>query len=195
MKILVAYECSERIKKAFLDKGHDTYSCDYKPGELGLKNHYQCDVWELLNNRKFVSSLNMLIANPDCTTKANSGVRWLFKIHSRYEQMIKDCDEFNKLLRLPISKICVEQPIIHKYASSLIIKTYTQLIQPNYFGETESKATCLWLNGLPLLVRTHFLAKEDIKQSVWLESPSLNRKTNRARTFTKIAQAMAEQWT
>jgi hypothetical protein len=54
--------------------------------------------------------------------------------------------------------------------------------------------TCLWLIGLPELKRTHFMPKELIKQSVWYESPGINRKANRARTFQSIANAMAAQW-
>ncbi len=188
MKICIFFECSERIKKAFLDRGHDAHSCDLKPGELGLPNHHQCDFRELLNE-----SFDLGIFHPDCTRMSNSGVRWLFVIPGRYEGMIEDCKIFNLCLNAPnIKRKCVENPIQHKYAREFIRK-YDQIIHPHYFGEPESKATCLWLDNLPLLKRTYFLDKTEIKQSIWHEAPTPERKTNRARTFNAVAEAMAEQ--
>ncbi len=134
----------------------------------------------------------MGIFNPDCTYLANSGVRWLIDNPERYELMIKACEFFNKLLNAPIPKICVENPIQHKYAR-MYIRHYDQIIQPYYFGDAESKATCLWLVGLPPLM-AHFSGGEGIKQSVFREAPSPERKANRSRTFRGIAEAMAQQW-
>ena len=189
MKACVFFECSERIKKALLDVGVDAHSCDLKPGEQGLPNHHQCDFRELLSEH-----WDLGIFHPDCTRVANSGVRWLFVIPGRYEGMIDDCELFNLCLNAPnIKRKCLENPIQHRYAREWI-RSYDQIIHPHYFGEPESKATCLWLENLPLLKRTHYLDKSEIKQSVWREAPSPERKTNRARTFNAVAEAMAEQW-
>ena len=188
MKILVACEKSKRVAKAFRNKGHIAYSCDILPPEDGnyewfiqdnVRNHL-CDGWD------------MMIAHPDCTTLANSGVRWLFERDDRFEQMVKDCEFFNLLLNAPISKIAIENPIQHRYARQYI-RPPDQIIQPYYFGDHERKATCLWLIGLPPLL-SKFTGGDDIKQSVFYEPPSPERKANRARTFYGIAQAMAEQW-
>ncbi|MAH48052.1 hypothetical protein CMI37_19675 [Candidatus Pacearchaeota archaeon] len=100
---------------------------------------------------------------------------------------------FNRLLESDIPLLCVENPIQHKYARDYIRK-YDQIIQPHYFGDNESKATCLWLIGLPLLARTHWLDKGEIKQSVWRMPPSPERRLLRSRTFPAIADAMAAQW-
>lgn len=189
MKVCVFFECSERIKKAFMDRGHEAHSCDLKPGELGLPNHHQCDFRELLDE-----PFDLGIFHPDCTDVANSGVRWLFTIPGRYESMVESCRIFNLCLNAPnIKRKCLENPIQHKYARQFIRK-YDQIIHPHYFGEPESKATCLWLVGLPILKRTHWLDKSEIRQSTWREAPSEERKTNRARTFNAVAEAMAEQW-
>jgi len=180
---------SDFIVKAFEAKGWDAWTCDILPAE-GNQKHIQDDVLNHLND-----GWDMGIFHPDCTTKANSGVRWLFSMPGRYGQMLIDCDFFNKLLVAKIPMICVEHPIIHKYAKVHIIKEYTQIIQPHYFiGGNESKATCLWLIGLDKLKRTQWLDKSEIQQSVWRHPPSPDRKVNRARNSPAIANAMAEQW-
>ena len=68
---------------------------------------------------------------------------------------------FNRLLDADIPKICVENPIPHKYAIERIGgRKYTQLIQPYMFGHKETKATCFWLKGLDPLVPTTDLKAE-----------------------------------
>ena len=177
------------LAQEFEKQGWDVWTCDTQPSE-GWHQHIQDDILNHLND-----GWDMGIFHPDCTTKANSGVRWLFEIPGRYQQMTEDCDFFNKILTAKIPLICVEHPIIHKYAKAHIIKEYSQIIQPHYFiGSNESKATCLWLVGLDKLHRTQWLNKLEIKQSVWRHPPSPDRKVNRARNSPAIARAMAEQW-
>jgi len=187
MKACVFFECSERIKKALLDVGVDAHSCDLKPGEQGLPNHHQCDFRDLL-----YETWDMAIFNPDCTYLANSGVRWLINNPERYQKMLEACAIFNLCLDAPIPLIAVENPIQHKYAREFIRKP-DQIIQPYHFGDMESKATCLWLKGLPPLM-AKFSGGEGIKQSTFKESPSPERKANRSRTFIGIAESMATQW-
>ena len=170
-----------------MQRGHDAHSCDYKLGEQGLPNHHQCDVRDILYN-----GWDMLIAHPDCTFLANSGVRWLKDNPGRLKQMVDACDFFNELLNAPILRIAVENPIQHKYARQYIRKP-DQIIQPYHFGDAESKATCLWLVNLPPLL-AKFSGGEGIRQSVFREAPSPERQANRGRTFLGIAEAMAQQW-
>ena len=176
------------LAQEFEKQGWEVTTCDILPSE-GWHRHIQGNILDHLNDR-----WDMGIFHPDCTTKANSGIRWLFQIPGRYEQMLLDCDFFNKLKTAEIPLICIEHPIIHKYAKKLI-GDYTQCVQPHWFiGSNESKATCLWLVGLDKLQRTQWLDKSEIKQSVWRHPPSDNRKENRARNSPAIAKAMAEQW-
>jgi hypothetical protein len=70
---------------------------------------------------------------------------------------------------------------------------YSQLVQPHYFGDRETKATCLWLINLPKLKRTHWIT-DGIKDSVHKCPPSPDRGKIRSVTFEGIAKAMAEQW-
>lgn len=85
----------------------------------------------------------------------------------------------------------IENPIPHKYAAACIGQ-YTQIIQPWQFGHGETKATCLWLYGLPQLWPTKIV--EGREQRIWKMGPSDNRAEERSKTYPGIAQAMAEQW-
>ena len=190
MKVLIACEFSETVKEAFLTRGHDAHSCDYLPGEKGLPNHHQCDVLELLDD-----GWDLLIAHDPCTYQCNSGVRWLYEIPGRWEQLEKSCELTRKILNAKIPKICRENPIPHKYAVKLIGSNYTQKVQPHHFaGSVESKATCFWLKGLDKLKRTQWLDKSLIKQSIWRMPPSEDRGKERSRFPVSIANAMAKQW-
>ena len=138
---------SKFIANAFEKQGWESWTCDLLPAE-GPGNHIQDDLLKHLDD-----GWDMGIFHPECTNLANSGVRWY---HERPElqPLVKEAaDFFNKCLNAKIPLICVENPIQHKYARQFI-PIYTQIIQPHYFGQGESKAPCLWLVGLPKLRRT-----------------------------------------
>lgn len=180
MKILIACEYSGIVRNAFKEMGHDAWSCDLLPTELPGQ-HIQCDVLTILNN-----SWDLMIAHPPCTHLAVSGARW-FK-HKKVEQ--QEALEFViKLMNAPISKIAIENPI--SIISSKIRKP-DQIIQPWQFGHGETKATCLWLKGLPLLIPTDIVQGREAR--IHKMPPSENRWKERSRTFTGIARAMAKQW-
>ncbi|KKN22229.1 hypothetical protein LCGC14_0917300 [marine sediment metagenome] len=179
---------SKYIADAFEAMGWDAWTCDILPAEGNQEYHIQDDVLNHLDDGWDVG-----IFHPDCTYIANSGVRWLHERLERWDLLIKATEFFNKLCNAPMQKICVENPIPHKYARELI-GIYDQIIQPWQFGEPYTKATCLWLKGLPPLMATKIIPKAERYPSVWLEPPSTERKANRSRTYKGIADAMAEQW-
>ena len=74
------------------------------------------------------------------------------------------------LLEADIPKIALENPI--SIISSKIRKP-DQIIQPWQFGHGETKATCLWLKGLPKLVPTNIV--EGREQRIHKMSPSPTR--------------------
>ena len=88
-----------------------------------------------------------------------------------------------------MDKICIENPI--GYPNTHYRKP-NQIIQPWQFGHGETKATCLWLKGLPLLEPTEIV--EGREQRVWRMPPGSERAKERSKTFPGIAKAMAEQW-
>ena len=180
MKVLIACEYSGIVREAFKKKGHDAWSCDLLPTEIPGQ-HYQCDVKEVLGN-----GWDMMIAHPPCTHLAVSGARW-FKDKGReqYEALL-----FVKLLaNYAIPKIAIENPI--SILSSKWRKP-DQIIQPWQFGHGETKATCLWLKNLPLLKPTNIVSGREAR--VHKMPPSPDRWKERSRTFTGIAQAMANTW-
>jgi len=99
---------------------------------------------------------------------------------------------FKAMLDAPIPKIAVENPIPHKYAVEIIGTFYNQRIQPYEFGHGESKATCLWLKGLPPLMPTEII--EQREQRIHKLPPGPARAKERSKTYHGIAAAMANQW-
>lgn len=198
MKVLISCEFSGIVRDAFTALGHDAWSCDLLPSERE-GNHLQCDVLTVLDQ-----GWDLMIAHPPCTYLTNAGVRHLHenvisrngvraKIYgtARMAEMEKAAKFFNQLLAAPIPRICLENPLPHGYAKARI-GPYSQLLQPWHFGHGETKATCLWLRGLPGLMSTVF-AKERIPR-VHFVSPGPDRWKNRSRTMPGIAAAMAAQW-
>lgn len=189
LNVLVACEYSGAVRDAFISLGHNAISCDLLPTDVPGP-HYQGDVLDLIsgdNAKKF----DLLVAHPPCTRLANSGVRWL-KERDLWEEMRQGAIFFRKFLDCDIPLIAVENPIPHKYALEIIGKKYTQIIQPWQFGHGETKATCLWLKGLPNLIPTNIVSGRE--QRIWLLPPGPDRWKERSRTFHGIANAMAEQW-
>ena len=196
MKILIACEYSGRVRQAFERLGNEVLSCDFEPAEDGASNHYQGDIRDVLYD-----GWDMMIAHPPCTYLTNSGVHWLHKDPERWAKLDDGAAFFKMLLDAPIPKKAIENPIMHKYAKERIggIKQ-SQVIQPWMFGHTEQKATCLWLQGLPLLEQTSnvkaemmLLPKRERERLHYLP-PSPTRWKERSRTYLGIADAMASQW-
>ncbi len=180
MKVLIACEFSGIVRTAFQKAGYDAWSCDLLPSEIE-GNHYQCDLREILNNK-----WDLIIAHPPCTHLAVSGARW-FK-EKQKEQ--KEALNFVKLIlsnKAPM--IALENPI---GIISTKIRKPDQIIQPWQFGHGETKATCLWLKGLPKLKPTMIVKGRENR--IHKMAPSKDRWKNRSRFYPGIAEAMAEQW-
>jgi len=186
MRVLVACEYSGIVRDAFINKGHDAMSCDLLPTE-SPGPHYQGDVMDIIND-----GWDMLIGHPPCTYLCNSGVRWLHKREGRWGDMRKGTEFFKALLNADIPKICIENPIPHKYAVEIIGRKYNQIVQPWQFGHGETKATCLWLKNLESLQPTDIVKGR--KQRLHRLPPSKERAKLRSLTYKGIAKAMSEQW-
>ncbi len=180
MKVLVACEFSGVVRDAFAKRGHEAFSCDLLPSET-RGNHYQCDVLQMIGH-----TWDMMIAFPPCTHLCVSGARW-FK--EKEEEQKKAFHFFMALATAPIPKIAIENPI---GIMSTRYRKPDQIIQPWMFGHGETKATCLWLKGLPKLVPTNIVEGREAR--VHKMPPSKDRGKERSRTFQGIADAMAEQW-
>lgn len=187
MRILIACEYSGRVRDAFIAQGHDATSCDLLPSERPGP-HIQGDVFPLILRDVFLeNSWDMVIAFPPCTHLCSSGARHFAakQADGRQQQGI---DFFMQFTRLSCPW-AIENPI---GIMSTIYRKPDQIIQPWMFGHGETKATCLWLNGLPLLQPTEMVEGRDSR--IHRMPPSPDRWKLRSVTYQGIADAMAKQW-
>lgn len=193
MKVLVACEYSGTVRDAFRDSGHNAVSCDLLPTDVPGP-HYQGDVADIIGD-----GWDIMIAHPPCTYLCASGLHWNKRRPERAQQT-EDALRFVRfLLDAPIPRIALENPI---GCISTKIRKPDQVIHPWQHGHPESKATCLWLKGLPRLTPTNLLPLP--KSGRWNNQtasgqnklgPSEDRWKIRSKTYTGIAEAMVRQWT
>lgn len=182
MRVLVACEYSGRVREAFKTQGHDVMSCDLLDTEIP-GNHHRGDIKEVL-----YKNWDMIIAFPPCNDLAVSGARW-FKEKQADGRQQASIEFFMMFANHPCEKIAIENPI--GIMSSRWRKP-DQIIQPWMFGHGETKATCIWLKGLPKLQPTKIV--EGREQRIWRLPPTKDRAKIRSLTYQGIAEAMAEQW-
>ena len=196
-RVLVACERSGVVRTAFRALGHDAWSNDLVPADDGSPFHIQGDAIQAAYSGKW----DIIIAHPECTYLANSGAKHLYagmKAENgpepeRWAKMGAAAQFFLLLLNAPAPMVCVENPVMLGHPKRLIgIPEPSQTIQPWQFGHGETKATCLWLRGLPLLRPSEVVSGRE--QKVFRMAPGPNRKRLRSMTFEGIARAMAVQW-
>ena len=192
MRILVACEESQAVTIQLRNLGHEAYSCDIQDCSGGHPEwHLQCDALELLKMR-----WDMVIAFPPCTDLAVSGARWFpEKIKNGSQQ--RSIEFFMVFANCGCEKIAIENPI---GIMSRVWRKPDQIVQPWMFGHGETKATCLWLKGLPLLIPTNDVSEymktlpKNQQNRLYHLPPSPDRAKLRSKTFPGLAKAMAEQW-
>jgi len=183
MKVLVACEESQSVCIEFRKLGHEAFSCDLQECSGGQPEwHYQQDAAVLLQQ-----NWDLVIAFPPCTDLAVSGARWFPEKKASGSQ--QKSINFFMLFANYNGKIAIENPI---GIMSTFYRKPDQIIQPWQFGHGETKATCLWLKGLPKLQPTNIV--EGREQKIWKMPPTTKRAKLRSKTFPGIAKAMAQQW-
>ncbi len=224
MRVLVAFEESQVVTKAFRKKGHEAYSCDIQECSGGHPEwHLQGDVYKYLNN-----NWDMIIMHPPCTAISVSGNSTYAKGKPKHEERLKSVEWTQRLWDYVISicdKVAMENPVGCLNTFGNFPKPH--YIQPWQFGHRESKKTGLWLHGLPELKPTN------VVEPLWYQNPdgsdyrdtggsrysvthytqgrnrrwdnqtpsgqnklgpSPERSKLRARTYEGIAEAMVNQW-
>jgi len=219
-KILIGMETSGQLRNRFRTKGFDAWSIDILPSVDNSPYHIQGDVFDYLNNSGVDWDLG--IFHPPCTYLTCSA-EWAYKEpdYTRYpnvgyHQKVKEgtlvgkdrwaartsaykdfvaCLENDKCKR-----IAVENPIgyVNRWRKP------RQIIQPYQFGDDASKATCLWLKGLPNLKPTKRVQGRIVNgKERWSNqtdsgqnklAPSNDRWSVRSKTYDGIADAMVDQW-
>ncbi|MDD4804124.1 MAG: DNA cytosine methyltransferase [Candidatus Pacebacteria bacterium] len=184
MKVLVACEESQAVTTEFRMGGHEAYSCDLLPcSGLHPEWHIQGDVTKIL-----AKDWDMILAFPPCTDLCSAGARHFASKRADGRQQ-SAIDFFMQFTDLTCPKVVIENPI---GIMSNLYRKPDQIIQPWQFGHGESKATCLWLKGVPKLVPTCIV--DGRVPRIYNMSPSNNRARLRSVTYVGIAKAMANQW-
>ena len=202
LNVFIGMEESQIIQRAFEDRGHNSWSCDFKPGRLNPSRHIQGNVHEVI--RRLPWTPDIIILHPVCRFLSVSGQYWTGKPGQRTvedrERAIADfmaCTEYGP-------RLCIENPI---GIMSTRWRKPDQIIQPHNFGDDASKATCFWLKGLPILKPTKYFPPRIVgSKKRWGNQtdsgqtrlgPTKNpedRRAARAETYPGPADAMAEQW-
>lgn len=189
LRVLVACEYSATVRDAFRALGHDAWSCDLLPTEGDPQWHIQDNIQHVLTKDcAFGGGYDLMIAHPPCTDLSVSGARhFAAKIADGRQGYALDF--VRMLMAANVERVAIENPI--SVISSQIRKP-DQIVQPWQFGHGETKATCLWLQGLPKLTPTDIVDGREAR--IHRMPPGPNRWKERSRTFAGIAKAMAEQW-
>lgn len=197
-RLLVGCEESQRVCISFREIGWEAYSCDLMPCSGGNPE------WHIQDNVLYhLEGWDMMIMHPPCTYLSNAGARHLYKggklQEDRYKQGLLAKEFFMRLYNANCPRICIENP---RPSSIYELPPATQLIQPcDFHGELNpyTKATLLWLKGLPPLkpvepvepigswCRGRYADLEAARTGV-------SRQIVRSKTFYGVAKAMAEQW-
>jgi len=184
MKVLIACESSGVVRDAFLALGHDAMSCDL----LGTESpgpHYKGNVFDVIDY-----PWDLMIAHPECTHLSVSGSRHFAakKMDGRQQAGVSF---FMRIIRRSehIPMTAIENPVC---IMSSMYRKPDQIIQPWQHGSGETKATCLWPKGLPLLTPTNIVEGREAR--IHRMPPGPNRWRDRSRTYQGIGAAMAAQW-
>ncbi len=197
--ILICCEESQAITIAFRKAGHEAYSCDLQECSGGHPEwHLQMDALKAIKLKKW----DLVIAHPPCTYLTISANRWYKDQPARKSGVLVGAARraarkeavrfFMEFVGADVPRMAIENPI---GIMSTEYRKPDQIIQPWQFGHGETKATCLWLKGLPLLVPTNIV--EGREQNIWKMSPTKDpneRAKMRSKTYEGWADAMAEQW-
>ena len=172
MKILVACEESQAVRKAFRERGHEAYSCDIIKCSGGHPEwHIQSDVLEILNPTLYSFGMDedapewygikfdtvdgithfidggwdMILAFPPCTYLTVTGNRW-FNVERYGEkaiQRMKDREQAAEFFLRFAHASCDKVAIENPIGHmSSCFRKPDQIIHPYYFAESEDDENC-----------------------------------------------------
>lgn len=157
-RALIGCECSGVIRTAFALRGWEAVSVDLKPSpDTRHGTHIVGDLFEVLER----GGWDVFIVHPPCTFLSSSGLHWNRRRPERARQTVA-AEEFAVACWLGglehAKGVCMENP---RGRLGPVMRAQfgveAQTVQPYQFGDDASKATCLWLYGLPDLRPTRFV--------------------------------------
>ena len=158
---------------------------------------------------------DLIICHPPCTYLTNSGNRWFNverygkQAEKRWRDRVAGAVFFMRFVAADCDHIVIENPI---GIMGTLFRKADQIINPYQYGHPVAKATCLWLKNVPKLIPTDIVEPERIHsggKSGGYSGPSwFVRDENgkilpwndprtakaRSKTYSGIANAMADQW-
>lgn len=196
MLVLLGCEESQVVCIEFRKLGHEAFSCDLQDCSGGHPEwHLKMDIFEAIKLKKW----DIGIFFPTCTYLTISANRWFEEqpqpksgilVGKERHAARKDAIKFfMALYNCNIERVGIENPI---GVMSTEFRIPDQILQPWEYGHGETKATCLWLRNLPKLIPTNIVDGREGK--VWKMPPGPERAKLRSKTYSGIAEAMAEQW-
>lgn len=157
MRVVVGCERSGVVCAAFVNAGHDAYSCDLEPAEAAHPyphRHLQCDVMDVLQPGAF----DLGILHPDCTYLCASGLHWNKRVPGRAEKTeaaLAFVLQLDARARAVLPRYTIENP---RGCIGTRMRPSSQSIQPYQHGHDASKETFLWSHNLPLIEPTAHVA-------------------------------------
>lgn len=154
MRVLIGCESSGNTRRAFAARGHEAWSCDILPADDGSAWHFQMDIRHVLHVMR--GYFDLFIVHPECTYVCSSGLHWnkRGRIEADGRPRAEHTEEAIafavEMMQADIPRIAMENPV---GCLSTRYRKPDQYIQPYEFGHDASKNTCLWLKGLPPLVK------------------------------------------
>ncbi|MGL4321916.1 MAG: hypothetical protein ACRCS3_13740 [Paracoccaceae bacterium] len=210
MRVLLGMQTSGAVLLPMLAMGLDAWTCDVLPCDHDRPDrHILENVFDVADE-----AWDLGIFMPSCTYLTNSAA-WAFG-DGPYHQRVKPETLVGKARRdarkaaiMDVWRLmglrypwAIENPV---GVISTTIRKPDQIIHPFQFGDDASKATCLWLNGLPPLRPTgpHIAPRMVNGKPCWGNqtdsgqnrlSPGPDRWKKRSATWPGIGAAMAAQW-
>ena len=206
MNVLIGCEFSGIVRDAFLKRGHFAMSCDFLPSESPEGLHYRGNVLDVLNPEFLLNNgkikWDLIIMHPGCTALCNAGNKHYAEGSPLYYERVAAA-RWTAILWSKCRHVCknvvFENP--PGVLTSMAGLPLPQFVQPYEFGHMQQKRTGLYKTAsVPDLVQTNNVYREMMRlpvrerEAVFYMGPSADRWKDRARTFTGIGDAFAEQW-